>query len=205
MPWLVILLLLPALIFGTATQRPAQAEVADGEPGFRMGTQELSLTAGYLLPHRLTRRHVTKQSGAAAMPSWSMTLTDPVGPSWLRGQLAIGAEVVYLEFTQPVVSHGLGFTPKLKWTFLTSENIRPYFEFAGGPFWTDLTNRIRIKEEDSQFNFILTAGFGVSWFITKQAALNIGYRFHHISNAGTNVPNLGLNSSLPFAGFSYYY
>ncbi len=204
MPWLVLLVLLPSLLFGLS-HRNARAEQAPDGPGFRMGTQEIGLTAGYLLPHRLTNKHSTKQSGPAAMPSWTITLTDPVGSGWYRGQLAIGAEVVYLEFREPVISHGLGFTPKLKWTFLISDRLRPYFEFAGGPFWTDLTNRIKIKEEDSEFNFILTAGFGLSWFITKQAAFNVGYRFHHISNAGTNIPNLGLNASLPFAGFSFYY
>jgi hypothetical protein len=205
MPWFIILFLLPSFLFGTTHLWTAQAEPAADGPGFRMGTQEIGLSVGYLLPHRLTDRHVTKQSGPAAMPSWMIALTDPLGSSWYRGQLSIGAEVVYPEFREPVISHGLGFTPKLKWTFLITERFRPYFEFAGGPFWTDLTDQIKIREEDSQFNFILTAGFGLSWFITKQAAVNVGYRFHHISNAGTNVPNLGLNASLPFVGFSYHY
>ena len=204
MHWLLAAVLL-IVWNGSHLLRPADAEHTVEGPGFPMGTQEVSLTAGYLLPHRLTDRHETKQSGPAVMPSWTIAITDPVGRSWYRGQFSIGAEVVYLEFREPVVTHGIGFTPKIKWTWLFSERFRPYFEFAGGPFWTDLTDRIRIREEDSQFNFILTAGFGLSWFITKQTALNVGYRFHHISNAGTNVPNLGLNSSLPFAGFSFYY
>lgn len=76
-------------------------------------------------------------------------------------------------------------------------------EFAGGPFWTDLGGKI--PEESSRFNFVLTAGFGLSWFITPQTSLNVGYRFHHISNAGTRYPNLGLNASLPFGGFSFYF
>lgn len=210
MPWL-LLLFVPFFILSswtplTPTMQTAQAlELATDGPGFRIGTQEIGLSAGYLFPARLTWRHVTKQTGPAIMPSWNITLTDPVGTGWLRGQLAIGAEVVYQEFRDPVLSHGLGFTPKLKWTFLVSDTVRPYFEFAGGPFWTDLTNRIKIKEEDSEINFILTAGFGISWFFKPQAALNVGYRFHHISNAGTNIPNLGLNAHLPFIGFSYYY
>ncbi|MFO0773861.1 MAG: acyloxyacyl hydrolase [Nitrospiraceae bacterium] len=205
MPWLLALLFAPVLMLAsTSTVAHAVDKAPDG-PGFRIGTQEIGLTGGYLIPHRLTWRHVTKQSGPAAMPYWSMTLTDPVGEGWLRGQLSIGAEVVYQQFRSPVLSHGIGFTPKLKWTFLVSDRVRPYFEFAGGPFWMDLANRIKIREEDSEFNFILTAGFGVSWFVSDQAALNVGYRFHHISNAGSNIPNLGLNGSLPFIGFSYYY
>jgi len=176
---------------------------ADPSPAITVGTQEIGLTAGYLLPQRLTKHHTTKQQGPALMPSWMMTLTDPVGDGWYRGQVSLGAEVVYIQFQEPELTHGIGFTPKIKYTFVALDRLRPYDEFAGGPFWSDLTDKV--PEESSQFNFILTAGFGLSWFITPQTALNAGYRFHHISNAGTSYPNIGLNSSLPFGGFSYYF
>src|SRR5215213_8756063 len=179
------------------------AQASDVSPVITVGTQEISLTAGYLLPHRLTTDHTTKQQGPALMPSWMMTLTDPVGDRWYRGQVSIGAEMVYIQFQEPVVTHGIGFTPKIKYTFVALNRLRPYVEFAGGPFWTDLGGQI--PEESSQFNFVLTAGVGLSYFFTSQAAFNVGYRFHHISNAGTHYPNLGLNSSLPFGGFSFYF
>lgn len=174
-----------------------------GPPAITVGTQEVGLTAGYMLPHRLTVDHTTKQQGPAFMPSWMMTLTDPVGDGWYRGQVSIGAEVVYIQFREPVLTHGIGFTPKIKYSFVALDQVRPYVEFAGGPFWTDLGGRV--PEESSRFNFVLTAGFGLSWFITPQTSLNVGYRFHHISNAGTRYPNLGLNASLPFGGFSFYF
>jgi hypothetical protein len=172
-------------------------------PRLTVGTQEISLSAGYLLPHRLTEQHTTKQSGPAFMPSWAMVLTDPVGPRWLRGQLMLGAEIVYIQFQEPELTHGVGFTPKIKWMFEGTGRLRPYVEFAGGPFYTDLAGQI--PEESARFNFILTAGGGLSWFFTSQLSFNVGYRFHHISNAGTRYPNLGLNSSLPFGGFSFYF
>jgi opacity protein-like surface antigen len=49
------------------------------------------------------------------------------------------------------------------------------------------------------------AGFGVSYFLTNQVALNAGYLFNHISNAGTHYPNLGLNASLPYGGLSFFF
>jgi lipid A 3-O-deacylase len=181
----------------------ASVYAADPTPQITVGTQEVGLTAGYLLPHRLTTDHTTKQQGPAFMPSWMMTITDPVGNGWYRGQVSIGAEVVYIQFLEPVAAHGIGFAPRIKYTFVALDRIRPYAEFAGGPFWTDLAGKI--PEESSRFNFVLTAGFGVSYFLTDQTALNIGYRFHHISNGGTRYPNLGLNASLPFGGFSFFF
>jgi len=181
----------------------AYAHAADPTPKITVGTQEVGLSVGYLLPHRLTQDHTTKQQGVAFMPSWMMTLTDPIGGSWYRGQVSLGAEMVYIQFQEPFVTHGVGFTPKIKYTFVALDRIRPYAEFAGGPFWTDLAGKI--PEESSQFNFVLMAGFGVSYFLTNQVALNVGYRFQHISNAGTQYPNLGLNASLPYGGFSFYF
>ena len=172
-------------------------------PTITVGTQEVGLTAGYMFSHRLTHLHTTKQHGPALMPSWMITLTDPIGDSWYRGQISLGAEMVYLEFREPLLTHGIGFTPRIKYTFVALGRVRPYAEFAGGPFWTDLGGRIH--EQANQFNFVLTGGVGISWFVTPQLAFNAGYRFHHISNAGTAFPNLGLNASLPFGGFSFYF
>ncbi len=194
--------ILTTMVLGTIMIAPG-AYAAEGSPAITVGTQEVGLTAGYMLPHRLTADHTTKQKGPAFMPSWMMTLTDPVGDGWYRGQVSIGAEVVYIQFNEPVLTHGIGFTPKIKYSFVALDQVRPYVEFAGGPFWTDLGGKI--PEESSRFNFVLTAGFGLSWFITPQTSLNVGYRFHHISNAGTRYPNLGLNASLPFGGFSFYF
>ena len=176
----------------------------DGPPTITVGTQEIGLSAGYLVPHLLKgKKSKTEQSGPAFMPSWMMTLTDPIGGSWYRGQISLGAEMVYIQFQEPILTHGVGFTPKIKYSFAALDRVRPYAEFAGGPFWTDLAGKI--PEESSRFNFVLTAGFGISYFLTNQVALNIGYRFHHISNAGTRYPNLGLNASLPFGGFSFFF
>lgn len=178
-------------------------QAGDLSPTITVGTQEVGLTAGYLFGNRLTDLHTTQQQGPALMPSWMMTLTDPVGDGWYRGQVSLGAEMVYIEFREPIVTHGIGFTPKIKYTFVALGRLRPYLEFAGGPFWTDLGGRV--PEEATEFNFVLTGGVGVSWFLTPRLALNVGYRFHHISNAGTAFPNLGLNASLPFGGFSFYF
>lgn len=178
-------------------------QAGDFSPTITVGTQEVGLTAGYLFGHRLTDLHTTKQHGPALMPSWMITLTDPIGDSWYRGQISLGAEMVYLQFQEPLVTHGIGFTPRIKYTFVALGRIRPYMEFAGGPFWTDLGGQI--PEEANEFNFVLTGGVGISWFLTPQLALNAGYRFHHISNAGTAFPNLGLNASLPFVGFSFFF
>jgi opacity protein-like surface antigen len=200
----LVALLVTALVWQAGHGR---AEDSGGavKPYFPAGTQEVGLTAGYLLAHRLTHWSVTEQQGPALMPSWGMVLTDPpsADEGWYRGQTTVGVEMVYIQFEQPALTHGIGITPRIKYTFVALDRLRPYLELGGGPFWTDLANRI--PEQSSEFNFVVMGGIGLSWFVTSQAAVNIGYRFQHISNAGTSHPNVGLNASLPFIGFSFFY
>lgn len=200
----LVVLLVTALVWQAGHVR---AEGSGGvvAPYFPVGTQEIGLTAGYFLSHRLTPRSETRQQGPALMPSWGMVLTDPPSENegWYRGQTTVGAEMVYIQFERPVLTHGIGFTPRIKYTFVALGRLRPYLELAGGPFWTDLANRI--PEQSSEFNFIVMGGIGLSWFVTSQMAVNIGYRAQHISNAGTSFPNVGLNHSLPYIGFSFFY
>jgi hypothetical protein len=201
----VLVVLLVAAFVWQAGQVRAEDSGGDVKPYFPAGTQEIGLKAGYLFAHRLTPRSKTEEQGPALMPSWGIVLTDPpfADEGWYRGQTTIGVEMVYIQFQKPVLTHGIGFTPRIKYTFVALGRLQPYLELAGGPFWTDLANRI--PEQSSEFNFIVMGGFGLSWFVTSQTAVNIGYRLQHISNAGTSFPNVGLNHSLPYIGFSFYY
>jgi len=101
-----VLWLLLIVVAITAPVQAAESVV----PEITVGTQEVGLSAGYLLPHRLTIDHTTKQQGVAMMPSWMMTVTDPMGDSWYRGQISLGAEVVYIQFQEPFLTHGMGST-----------------------------------------------------------------------------------------------
>ena len=130
-----------------------------------------------------------------------MTVTDPIGAGWYEGQLAIGAELLAFGTYEPVTAYGVAVTPKLVFTFTMLHRLRPYVEGGGGPIWTDLGGRV--PEQPGQFNFAVWGGAGCSWFVTSQWAIQAGYRFLHISNAGTQSPNSGLNFGMPFIGFSY--
>src|SRR6476659_10944712 len=85
-------------------------EAGETVPHLTVGTQEIGISAGYLLSNRLTDQHSTKQSGPAIMPSWAMVLTDPIGWRWPRGHPMLRAHIVYIQFQEPELTHGVGFT-----------------------------------------------------------------------------------------------
>jgi hypothetical protein len=51
-------------------------------------------------------------------------------------------------------------------------------------------------------NFLLDGGGGIRWNIRSRSALSFGYRFLHISNAGTTSCNPGLNNNVSYVGYS---
>ena len=166
-----------------------------------IGAQTVGLAVGPFFPIRVAPDQTSKLFGTAAMPSWSMTITDPIGSSLYRGQVSLGAELLAFGTSEPLTGYGVGITPKLQYTFVELDRLRPYIEGGGGPIWTDLGGRV--PEQPGQFNFVVWGGAGCAWLLTPQWAINVGYRFVHISNGGTDTPNSGLNFGLPFAGLTY--
>jgi len=178
-----------------------RVEADEYPPYATVGTQMLGMTVGPMIPIRLLPTQSSKLSGEVVIPSWSMTLTEPVGSGWYQGQLALGAELPTFRTDQPVTAYGVGIAPKLVYTLITYWRARPFVEGGGGPLWTNLGGRV--PEEPGQFNFLVWGGAGCSYSVTSQWSVNAGFRFVHISNAGTRSPNSGLNFGLPFIGFSY--
>jgi lipid A 3-O-deacylase len=74
----------------------------------------------------------------------------------------------------------------------------PYIELSVAPGATDL----RVREQDTDFVFLLFGGIGASYFITDRTAFYAGYRLQHISNANTDSPNRGINSHTGVIGLS---
>ena len=57
--------------------------------------------------------------------------------------------------------------------------------------------------EAARLNFVGEMGFGAELTLTNRRALAIGYRFQHISNAGTAPLNMGLDSHLLAIGLVF--
>jgi lipid A 3-O-deacylase len=185
------------LSVGLAWLSPALAEESSST---LIGSQTVGFAVGGMLPVRLMDAQSSKLEGVSVHPSWQITLTDPIGDGWWTGSIALGAELALLGIINPTEAYGVGFTPKAVYTFTSFGRVKPYLEGGGGPLWTNFNGRI--PEQGSDFNFLVWGGAGARWDLTAQWALNAGFRFGHISNAGTDHPNGGVNYLLPFAGVS---
>jgi hypothetical protein len=75
-----------------------------------------------------------------------------------------------------------------------------YATFGMGAGWTNLAE---LDEIDQRFNFILQTGVGLRSPISETQAWTVEMRWSHISNAGMNTPNLGLNMLVFLGGFRF--
>ena len=135
-------------------------------------------------------------------PNWQKNLTGMMGKSWyqgalfyhLEGDIAIeNREEKYLVGFSPLMVQYKFLSPKRRW----APNI-----LAGAGFsmtnWKDVADR----ELGSEFQFLLHLGAGLEYF-TKKGAYSFNYRLFHVSNAGLQRPNIGLNAHMLNLGMRF--
>ncbi len=97
------------------------------------------------------------------------------------------------------IEFGMGIGLQYQYPVMTSLSL--YVNAATGPFY------ISVDTRDQADGFIFTnhVGAGAYFFMNKNIAVNAGYRFRHISNAGTHEPNGGIDSHFGVIGISWFH
>jgi len=103
---------------------------------------------------------------------------------------------------QRETAYGAGLTPLgLQLDFANGSKVHPYVHVNGGFLYFNKPVPI---EDSGQFAFVGEAGGGVRIFTSERRAVNLGVRFHHISNGDRSGSNRGLNQFVIYAGFSIF-
>ena len=80
------------------------------------------------------------------------------------------------------------------------QRVVPFIAGGEGALYTGLRDR----GLGTHFQFSSQIGAGLEWFITRNMALSVMYRYRHISNAGLSSHNNGLNAHFGLLGLSYF-
>ncbi len=134
------------------------------------------------------------------LPHIEWIVTDPAGPGWLRGNLAVLLEPTLLHLDGDSGSGTVvGASALARWIVAGTESrVRPYVEVGAGI----LAGETSLPQTDCSVNFLLQAGPGVLVALSDTTTLAVGYRFQHISNASLCNINTGINSSALYLGVS---
>jgi lipid A 3-O-deacylase len=189
--WLTVLVLMAASAFGAKSTWAQSIEA---------GSLELTLAAGggASLPkddldlQAVTTFHV--------LPHLGYFVTGEVGEGALRGNLEILFEptLIHLDASPSATVVGGAILPR--WLFGAWPRVRPYIEAGAGI----VGGQVDLRQTNCDVNFLLEGGVGAMIFMTERAALTIGARFHHMSNADRCSENEGLNSVIGVVGISYF-
>lgn len=119
---------------------------------------------------------------------------------FVTDRLELYGEATLLVYRQPGTEISAGVLPLAgRWHFRTEGRWLPYATLGGGILWTSLD----VVEIDRTFNFQVVWGAGVRYVAESGPGWMVELRNHHISNAGTAPPNLGINAATVVGGLTW--
>jgi len=137
------------------------------------------------------------------IPKIGYTFADFPGGAPYLGSFQIFLEPAIAYITHPARTYLLGVSAIFRHNFLLWDRVVPYIDGGAGLLNTNL----RIRAVGEVIEFMPQAGVGVLFRLGPRSSVDIGWRYHHISNAGQTEPrrNLGINSLFFHGGFSYHF
>jgi hypothetical protein len=172
------------------------------EGGVAKAKNEYALLTGYGITHRYFGATRTQVQTWDTIARFGWFLSDEVGRgNWYQGRHELLIELPYHMALDHNGRSMVGGYLLGSWKFTGLQDVAPYVFAGGGPLFVDLG----LPTMGSKLCFSYQGGTGLQYFIDRTTALNLEYRYHHISNAGTAEPNEPLNSSKILFGVSIYY
>jgi hypothetical protein len=171
------------------------------------GTMEVELLGGYFHSPINTGFHRPEFDYAGADARFGMVATSTLfsGCPVLRGNLELLVDALGNGVTEGPGTYLAGGSLLIRYNFLSSCHIIPYFEVGGGGLHSDAVEDESQRLIGGNFEFILSADLGVRFLLNNHWSLLLEGGFQHISNADTASRNVGVNAAGGRLGFGYIY
>ena len=140
-------------------------------------------------------------SGKIAVFKWTVDAIPFATMSYLKKEALQTATGVITQRTHPTVA-AVGTAPiGLQVNFRPQHRLQPFANLSGGCLY--FANLVP-NQAGKQFNFTAELGIGAQILTSSHQAISLGYKLHHISNAGRGAVNPGFGSNLFYVGFSLF-
>ena len=121
--------------------------------------------------------------------------------STYRGSLTVFLEPQFNLARNPDDNFEFGAGIGIQYRYPLSERLSGYILGSTGPHYISLVT----QDQASGFIFSDTLGCGLYYFLKENSALTIGYRYRHMSNARTRLPNGGIDMDFLTLGYAIFY
>jgi len=144
-----------------------------------------------------TKGKVTYEYFFSAIPLAIFARNEVTNPAFVSPAATPSVSPTLRETT-----YGVGIQPlNFRFIFLPKKRLKPYAQAGGGLLFT---NKAVPVPNAKSYNLIGDFGGGLMYLMTRKHAVNIGYKYFHISNANINgkINNPGLNANTFYASYS---
>jgi lipid A 3-O-deacylase len=185
-------------LFSISDSRIWNGNVGDG---FKAGVRDFGVSFGPAVGMRvLGSEH--KHYFGLGLGQFGWMLGDVSGEDhWYKGNCEFAIDLFGGEQYYPSSAYLVGGGPVLRYNFALGNRCVPFVEAGAGVTATD----IRDGDLSTTFEFNLQLGLGVHLFVRDDVAFTLEYRFMHLSNAGMDAPNLGVNDSVGLLGITWFF
>jgi lipid A 3-O-deacylase len=185
----------------TFVPQPTSIWHGDVGEGFQPRTHEIGLELG-ANPSMATCGSMQAHGLALASLSYGRMIGEVKGEGHCyRGNWEILAELFGGAQFSPTTEWLVGLTPHLRYNFDTGTRLIPFIDGGLGPSATG----IRRPDLSGTFEFNDQGNVGVRWFMRDKVALTAEVGYMHLSNAGIEHPNNGVNCVKGMVGVSWFF
>jgi lipid A 3-O-deacylase len=207
-PWALALLFPLVLSFQPAAAAQEAAATGGSEawsrdPLFAHGRYEAALASGVMFSPFLATANRPTVNYSLNTLQFGYMLSDVRGDGWWRGNFEVAGEALASAVFAGPGDYIAGGTVWLRYNFVprTRWGVVPYAQAGAGMIGTDIDPNL----VGQAFNFELGLGVGMRYFLDRNWALSLEYRYQHISNANTGPRNIGINANGPLLGVSFFF
>ena len=118
-----------------------------------------------------------------------------------RGTLSVFLEPQFNPVFSPQTDFECGIGVGLQYMYPVMDKLSIYVLGSVGPHYISVVT----TKQANGFLFADSVGAGFYYYLTKDSAINVGYRFRHLSNAHCADPNGGIDTNSGVIGYSVFF
>ena len=183
-------------------------ELVTSDRLYRKGRISFQFMTGILFAHRYllqTQRQNIDYVQTNLRFGWM--LNTPSKEVWiLRGNFEALFEATYSKITEGFGNYLCGLTALIRYNFVRPDaRLVPYFQMGTGIVYTDAYRDMTQKLIGQSIEFTPQGSVGLRCLLAKNWSFDAEFMYHHISNAGLDERNIGVNALGGFVGFTYLF
>jgi len=174
------------------------------EPLFKKGRWSIEYQTGLMFSPVLVHEDLPSFNFWQTNIRMGRMLTSPSKKrNILRGNVEALLEITSSSIIEGKGSFIFGIGPVVRYNLIRPTwRLIPYIQAGGGICYTDAYYYEAIGQG---FNFTLQLGMGLKYLITKNWSFDMETRYYHLSNAGMDKRNKGINAIGATIGLTYYF